>query len=349
MDLLLKLDRLRKLNEAIRKLDRIAREEVRQQKLSKNLQSQQKVADAGFERLQGEQRRNREATDELKANVRRLVDASSAAPGALVKASESMLNAESGLQGKNAGEAADQQAQAVDELAQARRALEAERDQLLDELRNQVRTMVTQALAEMLDTQIRIRQSTQALGAKVEGGDRQAVLGIKRLRGQQQLLADMARQTIGLIEETELSIALPLALQDVEQQMVAVALELEAGNAAGEVVAAEQQIEKDLTDLLEAMKQQASQAGPGGHGGGNCRACKTRVTLIAELKMVRMLQLKVNRSTHDVDPRRAAAGKELGVQLKNVILDIGQRQSDLHDVTNRLHGQTCAECAKLQS
>jgi len=175
------------------------------------------------------------------------------------------------------------------------------------------------------------------------------VLGIKRLRGQQQLLADMARQTIGLIEETELSIALPLALQDVEQQMVAVALELEAGNAAGEVVAAEQQIEKDLTDLLEAMKQQASQAGPGGHGGGNCRACKTRVTLIAELKMVRMLQLKVNRSTHDVDPRRAAAGKELGVQLKNVILDIGQRQSDLHDVTNRLHGQTCAECAKLQS
>ena len=58
--------------------------------------------------------------------------------------------------------------------------------------------------------------------------------------------------------------------------------------------------------------------------------------LIAELKMVRMLQLRVNRDTKDVDKKRLADAKDLPAILMRRIESLQGRQEDVHDVTERI-------------
>src|SRR5579864_3348028 len=85
------------------------------------------------------------------------------------------------------------------------------------------------------------------------------------------------------------------------------------------------------------MKQLPSQGDPGKGQRGNQSDRERQLNrLIAELKMVRMLQVRVNRDTKDVDKNRPAELKDLSAKIVRRIETLQDRQEDVHDVTERI-------------
>ena len=118
------------------------------------------------------------------------------------------------------------------------------------------------------------------------------------------------------------------------------------------------QIEKELAELLQTMEdeqQGAAQAGRPSQGG--CPKCNQRNKLISELKIVRMMQERVNRRTvavdeARVDEARAGAGPQgrsddleiLSRELKGAIEGTRDREAKVSKITGKLHDLVCPDC-----
>ena len=60
--------------------------------------------------------------------------------------------------------------------------------------------------------------------------------------------------------------------------------------------------------------------------------------LVAELKMIRILQVRVNHDTKQTDQKRGEVN-DLSADLQRKIQTIHDRQQDVHDVTDKLNTQ----------
>ena len=347
-DLILQLERLKKMEAAIAKLDALIKEEKRQEAKSGELADQQKKNEpadpAKFDAAQQEQQKNRQATESVAQQVRELGQAGAKAGASLGGACNSMSGAESNLAGKRAGDAAGKQNEAAKALEQAKKELEKEKQKLLEEIEKQVRAQVIENLTQMLERQKLVRESTEKLSSRLEAGERDAVLRAKRLATAEQHIVNIADQTVELIEVTQFSVALPPAIRSVQRRCLYVLADLEAGRGDAKVVAAEKQIEKDLADLIDTMKQAASMASA---GKSNCKGCNgNKNKLLAELKVLRLLQLRVNEETRDADGRRAAALAELPAELKDKIGTARDNQASTRDAAEKIHRAICPHCLR---
>ncbi|HTQ38592.1 MAG TPA: hypothetical protein VMJ32_06165, partial [Pirellulales bacterium] len=61
--------------------------------------------------------------------------------------------------------------------------------------------------------------------------------------------------------------------------------------------------------------------------------------MIAELKMIRMLQTRVTRETKQTDDQRTAELDHLSTELQQRIQALHDRQQDVYDVTDKLNTQ----------
>ncbi len=121
--------------------------------------------------------------------------------------------------------------------------------------------------------------------------------------------------------------------------MDAVRGELAEAHAGPDVVGSEKQIETDLQDLMDAMKQMPS---AGRDRSGNANRARSNEEeerelnrLIAELRLVRLLESRLHDNTASTDKERAEA-TGLSTTLRRKIMDLGGRQEDVRDVTERL-------------
>ena len=347
-DLILQLERLKKMEAAIANLEAAIKEEKRQEKQSGELAEQQKKNEPAdpskFDAAQQDQQKNRQATESIAQRVRELGPAGAKAQASLGGACSSMSGAESSLSSKKAGDAAGKQSEAAKALEQAKKELEKEKQKLLEEIEKQVRAQVIENLTQMLDRQKLVRESTEKLSSRLEAGDRDAVLRAKRLATAEQHIVNIADQTVELIEVTQFSVALPPAIRSVQRRCLYVLADLEAGRGDAKVVAAEKQIEKDLADLIDTMKEAASMASA---GKSNCKGCNgNKNKLLAELKVLRLLQLRVNEETKDADGRRAAALEELPQELKDKIGTVRDNQQSTRDAAEKIHRAVCPHCLR---
>ena len=295
------------------------------------------ISDQQFAQMKKDQSNNRKNTDGISEAAVQLGDSGSAARAELAKASGSMMSAEGSLDGRQAMSAGNAQDDATESLKAARAKLAAEAEKLMNRLRAEIKKRTIEGIVQMLEGQIAIRQSTERLGPRLKDGARTVVNSIVALAPAENKLIVIGEGLTSLVEETEFGIALPAALRSVTEGMVEVKDRLAAVDASSDVVALEKQIEEDLQSLLDAMKQLPSSNGSG-EGNRNSRAARERQLnqIIAELKMVRMLQVRVNRETKDVDGRRPAEAKDLPVALTRRIEALQGRQEDVHDVTERI-------------
>jgi tetratricopeptide (TPR) repeat protein len=348
LDLAMKIEQLKKLNEAIAKLDQAIKEQQRQEAQSKEMadaQKQNKPVDAAaFNKAQQEQQQNRQLADAVKQTAQELGSMGTAAAGSLGTASSSMSGAEGKLGEQKPGEAQPQQQEATEALKKAREELNEQRKKLLEEIEKMVRRQVIENLTDMLDRQKAVREATAALSKPVADGRREAVLRLRQLATAEQRIATIAGQTIELIETTQFSVTLPQALQNIQRRCLYVVNDLQAGRADDTVIAAEQQIERDLQDLIDTFKQLA---GSSSSGGGQCQGCNgDRNQLLAALKVLRMLQLRVNEETRDADGRRADALENLPPDLRDKIGTVKQNQEQVQQATDDLHHLICPDCMK---
>jgi hypothetical protein len=113
----------------------------------------------------------------------------------------------------------------------------------------------------------------------------------------------MAQQALQLIEEDGTSVSFPIVVANMRDQLNQVASLLEQQSTGADTQTLQKEIEKTLEELIEAL--QIAKKGGGGSGGGkpgNCKPCLLPNT--AELKLLRALQLRVNRRTMEVEKAR---------------------------------------------
>ena len=292
-----------------------------------------------FREMQKDQANNRKATDGISEMAVQLGDAGAATRTELIRASGSMTSAEGNLGGRDSASAGDDQAEALASLKYAREQLAAEAEKLADRLRAEIKKRTVEGIIQMLEGQIAIRESTERLQPRLADGARSIVNSVVALSRAEAKLISVGDGLTSLVEETEFGIALPAALRSIVEMMIEVKDRLAKADASPEVVALEKQIEEDLQTLLDAIKQLPSKNGGMGDrqsGGNNADRERQLNRLIAELKMVRMLQVRVNRGTKDVDQSRPEEAKALAASLLLRIEALQGRQEDIHDVTERI-------------
>jgi hypothetical protein len=298
---------------------------------------EEEVKQANFAAMQRDQAQNRQLSEGITQMVRDLGEPGAGALGEMLRAGGSMSKAEGQLGNQQAEPASEQQQQALDSLKYAKEQLEDEAEKLLEQLRAEVKRRVMEGLTLMLEKQVVVRESTELVGPKAAAGSRQAITALVGLGKSEGRIVEMANELITLVEETEFGIALPAALLMVRDAMAAVQTSLAEGDGSEKVVNAERQIEDDLAALLDAMKQLPSSkmSNRKAQRGGQRDRQRELNRLIAELKMIRLLQVRTNQRTVDVDQSRTGVAA-LSAAIKDQIEAVADQQDFVREATERL-------------
>ncbi len=274
-------------------------------------QTQRTIAEAEFKRRGGDQAKNRGATEGLEQTSARLGDVGVALRKDLIRASASMRSAEQGLAKTAAAPAADDQSAALDVLAKARDEFTRSIERLLVALRAELQTRLIADLTEMHELQSSIRETTQAQAPRVLQKSRTALMTVAGMSKNEAELGERTEHLLALVEETEYGIALPTTLRILSREMRSIEGWLKSGDVAVRTVALETRIEEDLLALVQAIIRRLSPATPPAPGTPLSLDARVRERelnrLVAELKMVRMIQARLNDDTVGVDKTRLSA------------------------------------------
>jgi hypothetical protein len=298
------------------------------------------LAQERFNAMRKDQEQNRGSTEKISEMVRELGDAGAGAIGELTRATGSMGSAEGQLGNRQAEPAGKDQSDAIGALKFAKEQLEQEQQKLLNRIRAEVKKRVLEGITQMIERQVAVRSQTEKLGPRMKDGSRQVLTAVAALGKSEEQIMQIGDELIALVEETEFGIALPAALRAIVGEMDDVKRSLTAGDASEPVVEAEKQIEADLKALLDAMKQLPSSAKSSDKKPQNNQERERELNrLIAELKMIRILQVRVNHDTKLTDEKREAELSRLSKETERKIQAIHDRQQDVHDVTDKLNTQ----------
>jgi hypothetical protein len=355
-DLEMLLEKLRAIDQSIKKLDAATTEEKRQSNASAKLAEPPKPAEAKpgdlkpadpkpLENLKQDQQQNRKATDNIAQTVKSLGGAAATAGATLGSASQSMSMAEGALGSGKPSDAQLQQNQAVASMQEARKQLNEERDKVMAAVEKLVRKQIVLNLTEMLERQKSVRAGTELAVQHATSNSGSLAPAeqtkVRRLGETETSIVRIADQTIELIEQTHFSVALPPALKRVQQKMAVIAATLDDSRADAPLIQSEIQVERDLQDLLDTFKElAASKVTP-----GQCNCKGDHNKLEAELKVVRMMQLRVNEDTLAVDGQRATIAvaadlpANVNPMLRDKILTVRDGQSEVKDALEKIHQQ----------
>jgi hypothetical protein len=265
------------------------------------------LAEPEFRRFEADQARNRDATDTLGKVSARLGDAGIALQKELIRASGSMQEAEGDLAHTEAEPAAEDQLTALKHLSKSRDELAQAMEKLLVELRTELQARIIAELTEMHEIQAAIRELTEAQAPRVAQKSRTALITLAGASKDEAGLAERTEQLLALVEETEFGIALPTALRVLGREMRVVEGRLKEGDASDDTIALERRIEEDLLGLLQAMRRlpPTTPPPPGSPLPSNLRDRERELNrLVAELKMIRLLQSRLNDDTVETDRAR---------------------------------------------
>jgi hypothetical protein len=302
-------------------------------------QTERTIADAEFQRRAGDQVKNRGTTETLEATSARLGDVGVALRKDLIRASASMRSAEQGLGKNQAAPAAELQSTALDVLAKSRDDFARAIERLLVELRAELQTRLISDLTEMHELQTAIRETTQAQAPRVAQKSRTALMTVTGLSKNQAELGERTEHLLALVEETEYGIALPTTLRILSREMRSLEGWLKAGDIAARTVALETRVEEDLLGLVQGIIRRLSPATPPAPGSPLSLEVRERERelnrLVAELKMVRMIQARLNDDTVTVDKSRPAASTPPAT-LRREVETLESTQEEIRDALARI-------------
>lgn len=295
--------------------------------------SEQTIGETEYQRRAGDQGKNRTAADTLQETSARLGDVGVALRKDLIRASASMRTAEQKLTKIAAGPAAEDQTAALDILARSREDFLASIERLLVELRAELQTRLISDLTEIHEIQTAIRETTQAQAPRVLQKSRTALVAVGGLSKNEASLAERSEHLLALVDETEYGIALPTTLRILSREMRGIENWLKAGDVAARTIAMETRLEEDLLGLMLAIRRlpPTTPPPPGSSLPTDARERERELNrLIAELKMVRMIQARLNDDTIGVDKSRLAASAAVPA-IHREVETLESRQDEIRD------------------
>ncbi|MFQ5730397.1 MAG: hypothetical protein ACE5KM_00425 [Planctomycetaceae bacterium] len=264
------------------------------------------------------------------------------------KAQKSMQQASAGLRKQDPRSASGDQTDAVKELEKALREIEERLKQLRDEMQADKLARLEARFSDMLERQRKVSTQTIKIDSKAKSRagklSRAERLTLRKLAAEERALSDEAQKALDVIIEDGTSVVFPKVVEHLRDDLKSVAKLLDEKRTGTYTWEAQKEIELTLIELIEALKrarkqQQKNGGGRGGGGGGE----PPLIPGIAELKLLRSSQMRVNRKTEMVDRERAKRGG-LDADLKKDIKRITDSQEEIAemagDIAERLNAAT---------
>ena len=259
-------------------------------------------------------------------------------------------------------EAADAASDAIAALKKAEKELEDLLAQLREEELERLLGKLEGRVKLMLDMQIEVRDATVELnktygGKKLDDIQKNAMgQGSAVQADKEDEIVKEANKAIELLRAEGSAVAFTKAFEDVRKDMVIVRENLKRTDVAEITQAVEGDIIASLQDMLEALKQarkdpqkKKDQQPPPPPGAPPRPQDQKLISDLAELKMIRSLQERLNSrteiygkqvKTEQVPPLETAASKEQAKKLAEIIdqfKDLGKRQEELGKVANDIY------------
>jgi hypothetical protein len=257
------------------------------------------------------------------------------------EANQLQKQAEKKIEEDNKQEASKKQDKAIDKLEEARKKLEEILRQLREEEIERALAALQQRCERMLQMQIEVYEGTVRVDRAVaESPDKKPARVHEQralqLSDREEEIVKDANKAIQLLEEEGSAVAFPEVFMQVRDDMKNVARRLGKIDVSNVTQVIEQDIINTLKEMIDALKKaqkkmQAKQS-QGGGGGGNQKL----IELLAELKMIRSMQVRVNVRTKIYGERYSgeqAADPDIQKELEN----LAQRQLKIFDVTNNIY------------
>ncbi len=268
------------------------------------------------------------------------------------KANEHQESAEKKLNEKKNNEAVPKQDDALKELKIAQRRLEELLKQLREEEIERLLAALQARCEKMLAMQIGVRDGTVALDKGIEHKEptREQQQTSNVLSDKQEEIIREANKAIGIIQAEGTAVAFAEVFLQVRSDMVTVAGRLRRTDTGVVTQTVENDIIATLQEMIEALKkarkdnqnkpqqQRPQQTGPPPPQG--------LIDMIAELKMIRSMQVRVNSRTDvygkqyegEQAPPPAAApddkAREHYLMIQRELRDLGERQLKIERVTS---------------
>lgn len=282
----------------------------------------------------GPQGGNQDPKDEVANSKKRVQDAE-----------YKQKQAEEKIAGKDNKGASDDQGKAIDDLEQAKKKLEEllrqtreeELERLLAALQARCEKMLAMQQQVLAGTEDVFKAIQATVDRKPERDHQQRSL---KLSDQEKEIVIEATKAIEMLEAEGSAVAFPEVFQQVREDMKHVQRRLEVTDAGQVTQAIERDIIDTLKEMIEALKkarqeQQQGKPGQPKEGKSNPNQDQKLLDQIAELKMIRSMQLRVNARTKTYGrlyEGEQAADANVGRELRN----LSERQERIYEITIKI-------------
>jgi hypothetical protein len=261
------------------------------------------------------------------------------------KARKRMQKAEKNLRENKRKDAVEEQEKAEEELQQAIAELEKILKQLREEEIERTLVDLETRLKRMAEWERTIRDQSEKL-ANLAGEDRDRQLDIQanKLATEQLKVAMEGQRAMLLLKDEGSSQAFPEALQQVINDAQLIVKRLNAADLSVNTLAIEDEVIGALDEMLESLQEvqkkreeeKQNQRDGGGSGGGG-EPEEPLVGKIAELRLIKTLQLRVNRRTDRLadqsNNKDDLIGEVADQKLREELLELSSRQQKIQGVT----------------
>jgi hypothetical protein len=218
----------------------------------------------------------------------------------LQAAEQRMREAQERLDDANRRDARAEQQKALEELETARAELEEILRQMREEEVERLLVQLETRIRSMLRAERGVLTGAETLAAG-EQADRERQLEAARLGREQAKIAGEATKALTLVRDDGSAVAIPQALEQIRDDSLQAAARLSRGDVGGATRSVLQDIVTGLEELLAALEQaqreqQEQRQSPAG-GRPAEPGEQPLVDKLAELKMIRSLQMRVNTRT----------------------------------------------------
>ena len=260
----------------------------------------------------------------------------------LRQAQQRMEEAKKKLEESKREGAVEEQSKAVEELEQAKAELERILRQLREEELERMLVMLEARFRKMLDEQVEVYDETKKLDAAAEKApEHELEIASGRLARKETLIVREADRALLLLREDGTSTAFPEAIEQARDDMQSIAerlretrVDLITQGLEEDVIAALEETLAALQQALKDLRQQKGQPQPG-QGQGQPGE-KPLVDQLAELRMIRSLQVRVNKRTQQYGAMiEGEQAEESG--LLEALEELALRQQKIFQATRELN------------
>jgi hypothetical protein len=237
-------------------------------------------------------------------------------------------------------DASNQQTEALKKLEDARKELEKLLRQLREEELERLLAALQARCEKMLAMQISVLAGTEAVESAITRlADKQAGREQKqeslRLSDREGDIVVEASKAIELLEAEGSAVAFPEVFQQVREDMKHVQRRLGITDVAEVTQGIERDIIDSLKEMIEALKKQRSEGGSGKSNPSGPPPDPKLLDKIAELKMIRSLQIRVNTRTQTYG-KMYQGEQTVDPNIRRELHNLSERQDRIFEVTNRM-------------